>query len=97
MCVLGVNSVSSVPTACALRRCGEKPTAVVAPRRGALGRRDFLRPEFIAMLNDAGGPRWSYESRAGLLTFVWKKKRRCVCISASHEMLVRSDPRVERK
>eukprot|EP00966_Prymnesium_polylepis_P004902 112419-Prymnesium_polylepis.1 len=58
MCVLGVNSVSSVPTACALRRCGEKPTAVVAPRRGALGRRDFLRPEFIAMLNDAGGPRW---------------------------------------
>ena len=38
---------------------------------GALGRRDFVRPEFIAMLNDAGGPRWSYESRAGLLTFVW--------------------------
>jgi hypothetical protein len=29
-----------------------------------------VRPEFIAMLNDAGGPRWSYESRAGLLTFV---------------------------
>jgi hypothetical protein len=34
------------------------------------GRRDFVHPEFIAMLNDAGGPRWSYESRAGLLTFV---------------------------
>ena len=33
---------------------------------GALGRRDFVRPEFIAMLNDAGGPCWSYESRAGL-------------------------------
>ena len=35
---------------------------------GALGRRDFVRPEFIAMLNDAGGPcwTWSYESRAGL-------------------------------
>ena len=27
---------------------------------GALGRRDFVRPECIAMLNDAGGPRWSY-------------------------------------
>ena len=37
---------------------------------GALGRRDFMRPEFIAMLNEAGGPRWRYESRAGLLTFV---------------------------
>ena len=33
---------------------------------GALGRRDFVRPEFIAMLNDAGGPCWRYESRAGL-------------------------------
>ena len=32
----------------------------------ALGRRDFVRLEFIAMLNDAGGPCWSYESRAGL-------------------------------
>ena len=41
---------------------------------GALGRRDFVRPEFIAMLYDAGGPRWSYESRAGLLTFVWKEE-----------------------
>eukprot|EP00966_Prymnesium_polylepis_P249871 5776377-Prymnesium_polylepis.1 len=28
------------------------------------------------MLYDAGGPRWSYEWRAGLLTFVWKKKRK---------------------
>ena len=28
--------------------------------------RDFVRPEFIAMLNDAGGPCWSYGSRAGL-------------------------------
>eukprot|EP00966_Prymnesium_polylepis_P100532 2328277-Prymnesium_polylepis.1 len=28
------------------------------------------------MLNDAGGPRWSYESRAVLLTFVWKKKKK---------------------
>ena len=37
------------------------------------GRRDFVRPEFIAMLNDAGGPCWSYESRASLLTFVRKK------------------------
>jgi hypothetical protein len=27
---------------------------------GALGRRDFVRPEFIAMLNDAGGPCWRY-------------------------------------
>ena len=35
-----------------------------------------MRPEFIAMLNDAGGPRWSYGSRAGLLTFVWKKKEK---------------------
>ena len=33
---------------------------------GALGRRDFVYPEFIAMLNDADGPCWSYESRAGL-------------------------------
>ena len=43
---------------------------------GALGRRDFVRPEFIAMLNDAGGPCWSYESRAGLWTFE-KKKMLC--------------------
>eukprot|EP00966_Prymnesium_polylepis_P093949 2174858-Prymnesium_polylepis.1 len=27
-------------------------------RSGALGRRDFVRPEFTAMLNDAGGPCW---------------------------------------
>ena len=40
-----------------------------------LGRRDFVRPEFIAMLNDAGGPCWSYESRAGLWTFVGGKKK----------------------
>eukprot|EP00966_Prymnesium_polylepis_P306901 7091799-Prymnesium_polylepis.1 len=26
------------------------------------------------MLNDAGGPCWSYESRAGLETFVWGKQ-----------------------
>ena len=44
---------------------------------GALGRRDFVRPEFIAMLYDAGGPRGSYESRAGLLTFVRKKNFYC--------------------
>ena len=44
------------------RRC-KNPSGTSS---GALGRRDFVRPEFIAMLNDAGGPCWSYESRAGL-------------------------------
>eukprot|EP00966_Prymnesium_polylepis_P130216 3011220-Prymnesium_polylepis.2 len=27
------------------------------------------------MLNDAGGPRWSYEPRPGLLTFVCLRKK----------------------
>ena len=53
---LGIRSARS-------HRRGQNPSGTSS---GALGRRDFVRPEFIAMLNDAGGPCWRYESRAGL-------------------------------
>ena len=33
---------------------------------GALGRRDYVRPELFTMLSDAGVPRGSHESCAGL-------------------------------
>ena len=47
-------------------RRSEAEVELQNPSGTSSGRRDFVRPEFIAMLNDAGGPRWSYESRAGL-------------------------------